>query len=389
MRILNRYLIKETSLTLLGVSIVLSLIFVSGQLAGIFNLVASGKLQVTSIFMTLGLKSISNLVILLPLSFYLAILLAFSRLYKDNEVVVMTACGISQWRLVISLTGLAIVFAIFVGWLSLYLSPWAESKSELLSKEAQQKSDLESITAGKFTEFTKGEGVFYVQKFDSSELKMYDIFAQQKSQLDVFKLEGRDKAGRGKQEVRKFLDSNAVVTAESGHRFIDQKNGDKFLVLNNGFRYEGPLEDGRTWIVRFGEHGIRVNDKQQGSEIHFRQGAVPTIELWNRGSPHDIAELQWRISTVIFCFVLTLLAVPLSKTSPRQGRYAKLALALLVFVIYLNLLNISRAWLNKEEISPYIGMWWVHILATIVALMMYVQWKPLLARFRNGKNKVS
>ena len=164
--IISRYLIKEVVYTLFGVATVLFMIFLSGQIVTLYSMAASGNLQVTAILTTLGLQSIANLVFVLPLSFYIAILLAFGRLYRDNEMVVLEACGISQWRVLRSILVLAVVFSLIVAVLSLYVVPWSESKTEVIYKQAKQRSTLESLSAGRFKELTKGEGVVYVQEYD-------------------------------------------------------------------------------------------------------------------------------------------------------------------------------------------------------------------------------
>jgi len=356
--IISRYLIREIFTTFLGVAIVLLLIFISGQLVGLYGQAASGALEVQVILRMLGFETISNLVLVLPLAFYIAILLALSRLYKDNEMVVLSACGVSPWRIVRTVLMLATLFAILVGWLSLYLAPWAEQRSEVLTKQSEQRGELESLSAGRFKELKKGEGVVYVQAYDQSELRMHNVFVQYK-----------------------FRDQNAVISAESGQRRIDEKTGDRFLELHNGFRFDGPAKGGRSALIEFDRHGVRVDEQAVPVSTQFRQKAIATAALLQRGLGIDHGELQWRISAALLCMVLAVLAVPLSRTSPRQGRYSKLALALLIYIIYTNLLSVSRAWLNKNEISFWPGMWWVHLLGVAIALLLFVQWKPLLRRW--------
>jgi len=355
--IIDRYLIKEILLTLTGVTLVLLLIFISGQLVSLYAKVASGVLPLRSILFLLGLNSISNLVFVLPLSFYLAILLAFSRLYKDNEMVVLAACGVSHWRVLRAVLLLAGFFSIFVGWLSLDLAPWAESQTHLIKEEQKQKGDIESISSGRFKELTKGEGVVYVQQFDEDSLQMKNVFMQ-----------------------HRIKDKNSVISAAAGSRLIDEKTGDRFIVLHNGQRFEGPDKYGRTAIARFESHGIRIEERSKIDLTRLRQSAMSTLTLLELGRSVDHAELQWRISAILLTVVLAVLAVPLSRTSPRQGRYSKLALALLFYIIYTNLLNVSRAWLNKDEVSVYVGMWWVHIMILLLAIIMFIQWRPILNR---------
>ena len=359
--IINKYLIKEVVLTFIGVTTVLLLIFVSGQLVSLYDKAASGGIQASAVLQILGLKSIANMVFILPLSFYIAILLAFSRLYKDNEMVVLAACGIGPGAILRGVMSLALVFSFSVGGLALFLAPWAESQSETLVKKQESSDDVKTLASGRFKELSKGEGVVYVQEFDEDSLKMNRIFMQHRTK-----------------------DKNSIVSAESGHRTDNKETGDQFLILENGERHEGPMENGQTAIIRFASHGIRL-EKQPEKQVQLRQKSVTSQLLWKRGQDRDHAELQWRISAAISCLILTILAVPLSKTSARQGRYAKLAIALLIFIIYSNLLSVSRAWLNKSAISPYLGLWWVHVLALLLAIVLFVRWRPILRRFWFGR----
>ncbi|MGD8926137.1 MAG: LPS export ABC transporter permease LptF [Thioalkalispiraceae bacterium] len=359
--IINRYLIKEVLMTFLGVSLVLLLIFISGQLVNLYGEAVSGGIPPAIVLKLLGLKSLSNLAFITPLSFYIAILLAFSRLYKDNEMVVLAACGISLWAVLRSVLSLAGLFAIIVSGLSLYMVPWAESTSDLMIKKHESANRVEALSSGRFRELTHGEGVVYVQEFDQSELKMKNVFLQHREEK-----------------------KNSIVSAESGHKEVDKKTGDNFIILEHGQRYEGPMEDGSTAIIQFKHHGIRLEEKPI-KEFTFRKKAETSLALWERGKVDDYAELQWRISTAISCLVLAVLAVPLSKTSPRQGRYSKLAIALLIYIIYSNLLSVSNAWLSKGILDVWVGLWWVHLVAILLALSFYIHWRPLLRRFWYGK----
>lgn len=357
--IISRYLIKEVVITLLGVTTVLFLIFLSGQLVNLYSMAASGNLQVRAILTTLGLQSIANLVFVLPLAFYIAILLAFSRMYRDNEMVVLEACGLSQWRVLRSILALAVVFAGAVSFLSLYLVPWAEAETELVYKKSEQRGTLETLSAGRFKEITNGEGVVYVQEYDPDALKMRKVFMQH----------------REKQ-------SQSIIAANSGYRMFDEKTGDQFLILENGYRYEAQTKRSDAAVIQFEKHGVRVEEENNKPLGELRQRSMSTVNLLKRGSGSDHAEFQWRVSTALLCVVLAMLGIPLSRTSPRQGRYAKLALALLIYIIYTNLLNVSRAWLNKNVIDVWVGMWWVHLLGVLLALSLLIQWKPLYRRIR-------
>lgn len=337
--------------SLIGVSVVLLLIFISGQLVRLFGKVASGTLHADTILLLLGLNSLSNLVFVLPLSFYLAILLAFTRLYQDNEMVVLMACGVGQLKILRGLAFLIFIFAGLVGWLSLHVAPWAEAKAQEIVKSVEESSDLQGIIPGRFKELARGIGVIYVEELDENG-RMHNIFLQR---------EGRD--------------GQILIRAERAYAQMDENTGQRFMILENGHRYSGKPGVNHFSSVSFEKHGIRMTESDESKPVQLRYKAVPTSTLWSSSLSIHVSELQWRISAPILCVLLAVLAVPISRTSHRQGRYSKLALAILLYIIYTNLLNVSRAWVSKSEIDPNIGLWWVHFLFVAIALLLW--WKQL------------
>ncbi|MDH5446079.1 MAG: LPS export ABC transporter permease LptF [Gammaproteobacteria bacterium] len=362
MRLINKYLTKEIFSSLLGVAAVLLLILISGQLVSLYSKAASGAVPVDTILIVLGLKSLSNIAIVLPLAFYLAVLLAFSRLYRDNEMAVLAACGIGQWRLLRPVLKLTFFFAIFIGALTLYVSPWALDKTRQLVQISESKTDIKAIGTGKFQETPSGEGVIYIEETKEGSEELQNIFIQQKSE-----------------------NSNSIISSSSGQQVTDEKTGIRYLILENGYRYDGQLGKGEYVEIRFKKHGIRLTDQELLS-ANRRHKEISTYELWNTWERHDVAELQWRISTVLLCIILAILALPLSKTSSRQGKYTKVGLALLIYIIYTNLLNASRVWIERGEIPYSIGLWWVHAIMLVIAMSFYIQpvyFKRLVSRKRS------
>jgi len=376
--IINRYIIREIFTTLVAVATVLFLILFSGQLAKLFSQAASGALQADTIMTLLGLKSIANLDMILPLSFYLAILLAFSRLYKDNEIAVLSACGISQLTLLRPVINLAIVFALIVGFISIYLSPWAQDKSRFLIKKGEATSDVKALTAGRFKETPGGGGVIYIENTSDEETRLRNVFIQ------------RDED-----------DHQTLISSAAGYQYTDPNTNSRFLVLEKGYRYEGRPGTEDYLVIRFQKHGIRLVDKELLDE-NRRQKEIPTSQLWDtwRANRHDrkqreekysqvnrsMAELQWRVSPILLCIILGVVAVPLSKTSARQGRYTKLGLALLIYIIYTNLLNLSRVWLEQGRIHYSIGVWWVHFAVLIIAMLLFAGPQTFGRFFSSNKN---
>jgi len=140
-------------------------------------------------------------------------------------------------------------------------------------------------------------------------------------------------------------------------------------VLYNGRRYEGVPGEKGFLVVEFDEHGIPVRSEAKKEFVPII-AAKPTLDLLTSSDPKDRAELQWRISMPLSVLVLALLAVPLSRSSPREGRYARIGVGLLVYIIYTNLQSIARVWVEREIAPPWVGMWWVHALVLALALML-------------------
>ena len=361
--IIDRYLARQVTQSLIGVSVVLILIFMSGQLVSLFGKVASGTLHANTVLILLGLNSFTDLVFVLPLSFYLAILLALTRLHRDNEMVVLMACGVGQLQVLRGLFVLMIVFASLVGLISLKLAPWAETRAqEIIKGVGESSSEQQGVIPGRFKELARGVGVIYVEKIDGDG-RMHNIFLE-----------------------RENPEGQTLIRAERAYAEVDKKSGQRFMILENGHRYSGKPGVNYFSSISFEKHGIRMTASTSNKPIQLRYMAIPTSTLWASDSDPYTSELEWRISAPIICILLAVLAVPLSRTSDRQGRYGKLAIALLLYIIYTNLLNLSRAWLTKSEIDPRIGLWWVHALVVVFALILW--WRQLglpVPRWRRAK----
>ncbi|MFP3873278.1 MAG: LPS export ABC transporter permease LptF [Thiohalophilus sp.] len=347
--IIARYLVKEIFLTFSAVALVLLLIALSAHLVGLFSDVASGVLQVDTVLHIFVVRTLSILVFILPLALYLAILLALSRLYRDSEMAAIAACGIGTGYIMRAVLGLALVVAVLQGLLSLQLGPWAEHQVQLLTAAAQSRGDIQGIAPGRFQEMREGSGVLYVEELDREQNRMRNVFVQQQ----------RTKGG-------------SIIRSQSGHQMLEEKTGDRFMVLERGYRYDGKPGQQNYTVIEFEKHGIRIQEKPP--EVASRKHkAIPTTELWQEDKRGYTAELQWRISSALMCLVLAVLAVPLSVTSHRQNRYGRLAIAIVLYMLLTNLLSVSRSWLFDDKISPYLGLWWVHGTVLLIAIVLLLR----------------
>lgn len=347
--IIHRYLLKELGLTFLGVTLLLLLIFLSGTFVRILAQAAEGDYPAGVVLSLFALKSVGNMVLILPISLFLGVMLALGRLYKDSEMVAMTACAIGPDHVLGSVAKLGVMVALLVAALSLYVGPLAEELSQRTLDEAQAKVEIEGIVPGRFTQSESGQDLIYAATAGPNEGELLGIFAHQRKN-DVLTL----------------------LTAKSAITYVDSQTGHRYLLLRDGYRYEGKAGTSEYRIIHFAEHGLLLQTREVVASKR-RRNAMPSGSLLASSEPSDIAELQWRIATPISALLLALLAVPLSKTNPRQGRFGRMFVGIMVLVIYNNLLSVGRSAVAKGEISPWIGMWWVHILLAVLVILLYRQ----------------
>ncbi len=349
--ILDRYLLREIIYTLVAVTGVLLFILLSNQFARVLGEAAAGRLPREAVFQLMGLTSLQYLTILVPVSLFLAIMLAFGRLYKDTEMAAIMACGVGPGRLYRPLLIIAVAASVLLGWLSLDLAPWSAETAHVLRRTAQRDAELGSLEPGRFRSAAGGDTVFYAEGVTDDNL-MTHVFIQ-----------------------RQVGDEIQVAVAARGQLLKDGEQ--PFFVLYDGRRYEGVPGSGEFRITEFQEHGIPIvlpPPDLSSDDAEMRS----TVSLLGSKRLQDRAELHWRLAVPISSLLLALLALPLSRTSPRQGRYGKLAIAILVYIVYSNLLGAARVWLERGIIPAPLGLWWVHALviaATVILLLQNNRWR--------------
>lgn len=347
----SRYVIAEVGLSWLAVTVVLLVVLLTNRFIRFLADAASGDIPANLLFALLGLKALANLGTVLPASFFLAIIMGLGRLYRDSEMAALAACGVGPRELSRALLLLAVPLALLVGYLSLVFGPWAEHTAQRLVAEAQQSNRLQGVRPGRFLDFGRGATVAYVASVDAEGV-MHGVFAR---------------AEQGGQPV--------LIAAERARREVDPENGERFLLLLDGYRYQG-VPGQREWrVVRFRQHGVSLGTSQP-VQFTAHRDALSSRELWRTRGPAAAAELQWRLSMPLVTLVLCVLALPLSKSAPREGRYAKLLTAVLVYVLYFNLLKVAEKLLSQGHYPQILGLWWVH------ALMLGVALAALQHRFR-------
>ncbi len=356
--IIQRYLQREIVTTFVGVAVLLSLIFLSGTFVRILSAAAEGTYPAGLVLKLFALKGIGNLVFILPLAFFIGVLLALGRFYRDSEMTVLAACGVGPEYTYRVIGRLALLVAALLAVLALYFAPWSEELSYRLLDEAGARPELEGLAEGRFNKVGAEGQLVYVETVADNHQRLTNVFA--------------------------YGDVNGVrqvLTAERAYQRTDPQTGERYLVLLDGHRYEGTPGTPDFKIIAFGENGMRLVEREVVASERSRH-AISSLDLWRNGDTGDIAELQWRIAVPITTLLLALVAVPLSKSSPREGRYGRLFLGIVVYIVYNNMLSVARAALAKGESNAWFGLWWVHLLALLVLLVVIAYQKRLHAPWR-------
>lgn len=336
--VLDRYIFREISMTWFAVTVVLLVIMVANVLARILSRVTEGALPADALFVLVGLKVINLLVTLIPLGLYLGVLLAFGRMYRDTEMSAIAACGAGLKSLYKPVLINGLIGIVLITVLTFWASPWAARLEQALTEKVASQSVASVLGAGRFVEILDGNAVVYTESLSDDKNKFNQVFVHRDLQNGAFEVETAKSA-----EYQRGEDNNEYIVFVDGTTVIGQPGGQSYQ---------------RTTFER---HGIRLPDRQQAT-ASLENSAKSFAQLWRDDSKQSSAEIQWRISIPLAAMLLALLAIPLAHTSPRQGRYSKIALAILIYVPYANLLVLSRKWVAAGTIPPVIGLWWVHLL---------------------------
>lgn len=331
-----------------AVSVVLVLVFSGERFIRYLGDAAQGELQVNLVFQMMLMVTVGSLGEVLPFAIFVATLIAFGRLYKDNEMTILSACGVGQRAIFKAMFFPIVLSALIAGFFSLYLNPLMVEKSYQLRELSNNASKIAGLHPGSFTQFVGGKYTFYVEGITEGQQTLSRVF------LQAVNPEGED-----------------VFVAPSGRKVVDDA-GNEFLELRNGYRYHENKQDHGYKVYQYDTALVRLPDPDATS-IPRKSRALASLQLLKSDKPVDVAELHWRIATPISAVLLSVLGILFSYTTPRQGRYAKLFSAILLYAVYSNLLVIGQSWIARGIVSPSLGLWWVHALTVCMIIGLIIK----------------
>lgn len=357
--IIFRYLAKEVFLTLIALTAILMLIFLSNQFVQYLNRAATGNIPGV-IIMKLMMLELPNLMgLLLPLGFYMALLLAYGRLYAENEMTVLRACGYGPRQLLAHSFIMASVVAVVVGAIMIWASPYIAVERAKLLRSTGIKTLIQTIMPGRFHAVNGGQQVFYVQAMNRDHSKAEQVFLAKKTVAD------------------KKIQWD-VLWADKAFSEHDPKTAEDYIVLQKGHEYQGTPGQAEYQVAQFAEYKariphpvVKINDDVRTAKTKF---------LWpiNNPDPSKAAELQWRLSIPLMVLTLTVVAVPLSRVSSRSGKFAKLLPAVIIYILYANFMFLARDAMVSGKLPLWIGMWWIHILVLLLGIFLLWRSKVVL-----------
>lgn len=352
LRIIDRYLLRELGFSFLGVTVVLLLISIGETLIAVLNQVARGRVPADLLVAMISLRAVDSLNVLLPLAVFLGVLLAYGRLYRDSEMSVLSASGLDIRGLMRPLALLVVPIAVVLALIAFWVAPAAVRFSQHLVDEANRSLLIAGLEPGRFVSLPGREGIIYVGDMSPEGSKFTRMFVESE-QLDA----------DGTSQIN-------IITARGGELYRDTSGGDRFLALTDGFRVEGTPGQDDFRLLRFQRNDIKLADNDAVDSSEAVKRAAPSGELWGSEEPLQRAELHWRLAPVISVFVLALMALPLSRSNPRQPRYASLIVAVLGYIIYANFLALGRVWMVHGKVPMSVGLWWVYVPAILIALWL-------------------
>jgi lipopolysaccharide export system permease protein len=346
--VFERALRRELSQSAIGIFVALFAIMATTQLVRLLNDAVGGRIAPEAVAALLGFTALQYLPTLLSLTLFIAILMVLSRMYRDSEMVIWLASGCALHAFARPVLRFAFPVVVVVGAMSFVFSPWAALKSIEYRQKISQRSEATHVAPGSFREASGSDRVVFVEHVDEESGEVRGVF------------------------VRSFEQGRlTLVSAERGRKTVAE-NGDRFLVLDAGRRYEVTPGSPEMRMVEFARYSVRIELREKFVQS-FSPRQLPPTELLQRFGPAEQAEMVWRLGLPLSAAFLALMAIPLSYVNNRGGKSFGIVMALLVFLTYNNILSVFQSWVAQGRLSAGVAWWLPH--AIVGALFAWSMWR--------------
>ncbi len=346
---LDRYLMREALVAMFAASGVLWIAMMANVGVQLFGTVMAGALPGQILPGLLWANAVKFLLFILPVAGFLGLLLALGRLYRDHEIPVLLACGASPLRLLRPIVWMALIWSLAVAWLSLAYWPATQAARDDMLQQARTASMYEQLPVGRFLVADEGRVTVYAERLGKDGRTIEDVFVH-----------------------TRLPDAEGVERARRAW-FEEDAEGVRRLVLEDGRRYDGFIGQGGWRVMEFSEHRIDLGLERNPAAERSKRSSASSMDLWLQGSRDALAELIKRASQPVSAFLLALLALPLARVAPRQGRFARLGAGILIYVIYFNLIAVAGKIVQDGRLAPLAGALLPHLL--LLALIVFLFWR--------------
>ena len=358
--IFERSLVREFVNTASAIFIALVTLVLTIALVRVLGQAAAGQVDNSAVLALILFAALNNLPVLLQLTVFVTILLAMTRSYRDSEMVVWQSSGLGLPHWLRPILRFVIPVSIAVGLTSLFVAPWANRQASEFKARFEQRTEVARVAPGQFRESGDGSKVFFVEGFDPVTASVQNVL------------------------VNTIRDGKISVIVSKTGVVERQPNGDEFLVMNNGRRYEGTPGKPDYKVMEFERYGVRIESKSPDFSNDDSAKIRPTLDLIADPSPRAKGELVWRLGLMLSVVSLAVLAVPLSFVNARAGRSANLIVALLVYFVYNNAMNVVQSWTSRGRIPFAISWWLLHAVVIALALAM-LAWRNRVPQSWRGR----
>ncbi|MEE9328055.1 MAG: LPS export ABC transporter permease LptF [Cocleimonas sp.] len=362
--IIQRYLLREIMASFSATLLVLLLIIVGNTFVRLLGKVSSGSLPVDALSKLVFLGSISGVIKLVPIALLIGMMLAFGRFYRDHEMSAMHSSGIGPKQFYKGVFLFVAPLTLLVAALTLFVIPSLEQASDDIKTEIKQRPEASGIPVGEFMHSNTGgkKITLFVEDIDEENVVMKRFFMHIENKKISENSDTENISGKSKDNIEMLL------SAQQALLYISPETGDRIIKIENGSRYDNNRTNDEYNIFKFKEHGIHIPALEITSSKNLE--AEPTVDLLKSDDPESHAEIHWRIAIILSAPVMALLAFPLSHTTPRQGRFGKLAIGILLYAVYANLIITGKSMIEDGQIPNWLGLWWAHLIFILLSLWL-------------------
>ena len=363
--IIQRYLVKEIMISFLATLFILLLIIIGNTFVRLLGDVSGGSLPIDALGKLVFLKSFYAIVSLAPIALLIGMMLAFGRLYRDHEVLALHASGVGPKTFYKGIFLFVGPLTLLITILVFFILPQLEQTSQNIENEIKQRPEAAGIPVGEFMHANVGGKplTLFVEDVDHENVVMKHVFLHLDDKPSKAK---KVKDGDGGANIKDH--EEMILTGKQALLYVDPEGGGRVFKFKDGSLYKNNLTTGEFSIFKFAEHGLHIPALKIKNTRNLETYSLS--KLLKNNDNESKAEIHWRLALIFSAPIMALLAFPLSYTTPRQGRYGKLAIGILLYAVYANMIITGRSMIEEGSIPNWLGLWWAHIIFILLSLWL-------------------